>query len=374
MEVSSVKKYIIVVATAILLLAGGGFYYYSTQPQRRFEEITQKVINFTPENADFVQASNDLESLLSSSKLSLEQRAFAEVMLGDSLSEIDRNRATQLLKDIARNPEYQAGLRARALTYIADHYELDFIDENFAKEAIFTGEIFENFLLEAGGDERLAMRKLNEWSNALFPNVVANYRIAQWYGSEIGKVSSEDEKRELRDKMTAYLAEGDRLFSEYKDRLTPNRIGIVLEAKARALHLAGKREEAKRFFQMAIAEYLRPPRTIFQVVHLAQTKLYYVAFLARNYGTTRAEEIRSVLQPMYNYLSTPQPPEKRNVRLVSFLIAARDSKSPHYPAPDFNKNDIELISQIYPEFGLLINKLNLAEYVKGHPLESYIRQ
>lgn len=372
------RKLAIIVLLSVLILAiGGAIFYYYNQPEQRASRIQENFFSTTSKNANFFTTAKDMENLLkdASSSLSLETEAEVKTLLGDSLSETDRRRGTELLKEVARNLRYSNSIRVRALTYIADHYELDFTDSNFAKDVTFTGENFANLISESGGDVGLAMRKLNEWSNALLPNLTANYRIALWYAEEIYKNAPlpPDKKKSLFEQMNIHLAEGDRILEQVKTTHSPVRLAIAYALKGRIIYLSGgDKAEANKFFQLAMKEYGRPPVTIFQAVHYGYDSLYYAVFLERQFGQKYNQDIIKLLRQEYMYLSTPQRPEKRNIRFVSFLIAARDSKAPDYPAPDFTKTDIENIGKIYPEFGKLINKLNLREYVNGHPAEAYI--
>jgi len=374
------KSLVIALLAALILVVGiGGTIFYYNKPEQKASRIQEKFFSTTPQNVDFFTTAKNMANFLenSSSFISPETEGEIKVLLGNSLSETDRQRGTELLKEVARNPKYSNAVRVRALTYIADHYGLDFTDQNFAKEVTFIGDSFGNLLSESGGDVGLAMRKLNEWSNTLLPNLTATYRIALWYAEEVykNKSLSLEEKAVLLKQMDTYLAEGDKIFEKVKDTHAPVRIAMAYALKARAVYLSGgDTSEADNLFQLAMKEYRRQPFTIFQLIYLTSDSMYYAAFLARQSGQTQGPNVTNLLQPVYTYLAAPQVPEKRNVRFVSFLTAARDSKTADYPAPDFNGTDIENIGKAYPEFGQLVDKLDLREYVKGHPAEVYTRQ
>jgi len=373
------NRLMVVVSLATLaLVVGGAWLYYYNRPEQKASRIREQYFSATPDNVDFFAVAKNMEKLLADSSPSLLRETEAELkaFLGDSLSEIDRRRGTELLKEVAINPQYPNVLRVKALTYIADHYGLDFTDQNFARDITFTGEGFEHLLSESGGDVELAMRKLNEWSNTLLPNLTANYRVALWYAEEIHKNAAlqDEEKAELLEKMRAYLAEGDKILEQVKQTHAPVRLAIASALKARIVDLSeGDPAEADKFFRFAMREYSRQPFTVLQLVHLANDGLYYAAFLARQSQEEQRQRIIDMLEPIYVYLSTPQSPEKRNVRLVSLLVAARDSATSDYPALDFNKSDIDRISNIYPEFGQMIDTLDLKLYAKDHPAEAFIK-
>jgi hypothetical protein len=391
------SKTIWIIAPITALLGGvGGFYLYqyALENQRALEEravadralalseFRQVVVygygEIRPENVDFLQAGRELEALLNRHQDTLPplERSTTKIMLADSLSEIDRARGAAILKEVALNEAYPAGSRALAISFIVNDYELDFIDRDFAEKELFTGPVFGDLLREANGDVELAVRKLNEWAVAIFPyEIIARYRIARWYAAELYKNPQMPtaQRLEFQGQVNRYLAEGDRLLERFKNVMPAQRLGLAYELKARATYLSGGSvDEAGRLFRLAAEAYLGPPHNIFQMVYLMRSGLYHAAFLQKNYGPARAEEIRAILGHYYRYLATPRPPPERNVRLVSFLIAARDSDRPDYPAVDFNRAVLDSLFEIYPEFEVVVNGLDLKEYVKGHPLEAQL--
>ena len=381
------KKVVLIALVVALFFIGSGIYYYvryqkETIQQEAFVDYqgaVQRYTTPTQENVDFYKASKDLEELLQQypDTFSSRDEAFAKVMLGDSLGEIDRVRGTEILKDVVRNPKYPDGTRSLAINYIVNDYELDFIDRNFVKETLFVGEEFAHLLSDSGGDEDIAIRKLNERSVALSPNAIANYRIAKWYAAEIylNPGVPESKRNEYFEKMNEHVAAGDQLLAQYENTMTPQRRGLAYELKARIIHLSGGNiGEAELLFQKALKTYKEPPITIFQRVYDMRSSFYYAAFLARNPIHDRAEDLRNLLKFHLYYFSTSWEPRERNVRIVSFLIAARDAADQNYPDADFDKRDIELFRKIYPDLGAVIDKLDFREYVKGHPLELKLKQ
>lgn len=370
----------IVLFGLFLFIASGFFVYYYNKPERRaireFTKVSKIYQIQTPDDVNFPQTARALEGFLNDQarNLSATNEGIAKLLLADSLSEVDLQRSIQLKKAIALEEGYPPFTRAIAINYIVDAYDTGFFHKDFAKDLIFSGKDFEKFLSESNGDERLALRKLNEWSNTIYPNSIASFRIAKWYSERIFRepAMSQDKKGEIMREVNKYISSGDSFLPQLKNRAA--RLGLAYELKARALHLAGKIDEADIAFQKALNAYDRPPRNIFQIVHKAYSKLYYASFLYRHYElSSRSEEIINMLRSLYAYLSTPQEPAKKNVGLVAFLIEARDSESDDYPFSDFTKRDIEAIGKIYPEFGILVSQLSLSEYVKGHPLESQLK-
>lgn len=326
------------------------------------------------ENVDWEKTADELGALLKNPRiniLDLQKIVYLKIAYADSLSEIDPLEGLLVLKEVAVDSQYPNHMRSKAINFIVNDYELA-PDYEFAKKYIFTGEPYKNFL--QGDDIELAIRRLNEWSDELFPNVIANYRIAKWYASQIYQNPSltSPNKNQLLSEMHRRLQRGDELFIRYGNTMPNNRIGLAYELKARTIYMAGEpgyKEKAEELFDESIKALKAPPNSIFQLVYLNKVALYYLAFLAREYGDTQAERIRGRAKPFFDYLETPQEPRLRNVRMVKFLITARDSIGPKYPFPDFNQEDIKNLSRIDERFGNIIDNLNYLEYIKGHPIE-----
>ena len=365
MKTTVVKKIIFSLALVLLISIGAVWYWRSYRPRliqieasREYQAIAEDYYAMTPANANFRQAAKRTETFLNryTGALSPKEEAAAKIILASSLPSGDRIRMVETLKEVAQSREYPSNLRALAINLIVDDYEINFTDLLFARREIFSGGDFAKALNDAGGDEILAIRKLNEWSLALFPTAIPNYRIAKWYASQIYKnpQMTEGEKVKLLSKVGEYLLAGDRIPMSGSP---PQREGLAYELKARTVALSGgTREEAERFFKLAMETYQRPPQTVFQILYLRRSSLFYAAFLARNYGMLRTGDIQTLLKPHYELLSTPQGLEQRP-RLVAFLAAARDSANVIYPAPDFNKSDIKQLQKIYPEFGKVVEGL-----------------
>lgn len=381
------NKITIIVISGVLILGLTilGFYFLSptiseNRDLKKFEDLQQssgligEYHAMNSNTVDFVALGKKLNE--SVEKIKQEDYSFEEgalkIMAADSLSEVDRKKGTALLKSVAKEERYPSFIRATAIQFIINDYELDFIDREFPKKEIFTGPDFEKFLKDENGNIELAIRKLSEHSFSIFPTATAAHRIGKWYASQlsIGGLS-QTEQNEFKKKVQEYLVLGDKLLNERKNILSPKLRGLNYELRARILDLSGgNKDEVKTLFEKSLAAYLEPPMNIFQTVYIARSNLYYAAFLMRNNKSAR--EIFQILESHYQYFVSPQPPQKRNIRLVSFLIAARDATEPNFPYPDFSRTDIENIKKFHPPFGEIITSLNLKEYIKGTPLEEKI--
>jgi len=378
-EGRKIKFVFILVAVFLLVSASGVYYFYQQKLQQQILQEYRGMITtyqaISKEEVDFEKANRDLESFLNqyAGKLPPREEGWTRVLWADTLSEIEPKKRTEILKAVANSSAYPVDIRATAINIIVDDYEINFINRNRLTQDIFSGS-FENLLTTSNGDVTLAVRKLNEQSFNLYPNAVADFRIAKWYADELVKNPAlpEQAKTEYHKLINQYIGFGDRTLAQYGDTFTPQRRALMYELRARVLYLSrGDPEEVDRLFKLALQALNTPSPDIFSIQELARIRFYYGVFLMRNKLST-PEQIQALLLPIYEYLATPQDAEKRNVRMVSFLIAARDAQVKNYPFTDFNKSDIENLQKFYPEFSALIEVLDLKEYLKDHPLEAYL--
>ncbi len=380
------KKIVLAIIFSLFLISSviGVFYYFQYRERKIFRQQAEQTVNaycsMTPESAGFEKMADELGALLRDSNvvnsLNLRELGNLKIAYADALSEIDPVEGHMILKELAADSRYPNDVRYRAINFIINDYEMA-PDYEYAKKYIFTEEPCKNFL--QGDDIELAMRCLNEWSDELFPNVIANYRIAKWHASQIYMDPSlpSHQRAEILEAMDERLTKADELFSQYKNRMSNRTIGLAYELKARTIYMAGEpghKEKAKELFDESTKALIAPPRSAFQMVYLTRSTFYRIAFFAREYGDSQTEitNIKINLKHFSDYLEAPpEPPGRRNIRMVKFLIAARDSTDLKYPSPDFNQEDIKNLSRIDERFGKVIENLNYWEYIKGHPIEKY---
>jgi len=394
-QMPATKKYLKLFAAALLAVLAlvASLVYFS--PERKLvryvetgftqvaeevnkNEVFQNYAQLDRETVDYVEEHRKLEEEAKKIEDQFSLGAgVLKVMLYDSLSELDRKKNTEGLKEIANEVKYPPIIRSLAINFLVGNYELDFIEKpNYPRDLLFIGENFGNLLTEAHDDVELAIRRLNERSYEIFPNPLSAYRIAKWYAGELYKNpdASPEQKKSLVDTMNRYVYEGDTLFDtigKQNNILTPiQMIGLMYELKARINHLSGgEAEETRKLFERSIAALRTPPVTAHQIVYMERATMYYHSFLMRE-NMVSSEYIQNNFRTRYDYLTNEQEPRKRNVRYISRLIAARDSTRADYPFLDFNRADIENINKFDPEFGKIIANLDLRKYVQGYPIES----
>ena len=374
---ASIPKIILLVA--VLVLAGGFLYYgqkwYAEKRDTFRKEASksyQKVyIETHIPGKDFNsirKVVKDWEELFSkyAGGLSPHEEGEAKIVWSVALWIVNRGKAVALLKEVALNKSYPDRVRAHAVGGLVTNYELDFTDPDFAKSEIFKGEEFEKILVEAKGDESLAVRKLSEWSDSLNPNVISRYRIARWYAQQLylKNFTDETQKAEFSRKADEYLLAGDDLMLQYYALIFPALRGYAYHLKARTLYLSeADPKEVEAAFENALKEYLLPPNNFYRKRYYTYTSFYYSAFLARTYGASRKEKVRELLRPVHEFLTSPGA--EVGVLPINFLVAARDSQNDNYPYPEFNGKDLEKIKKIFPEFGKTVDGLKKLNYNGG---------
>ena len=275
------------------------------EENQRFEKALKHLNSL--DKKEISKAIPKLEKIIQS-PTSLEKEAYAKILL--SLSHLltrDSIKAVELLKEVSINENYPKVWRAIAVQHLSEL--VDNYNENFIKTYIFIGQPFESFYKEE--NPALAMRKLDEWSDKLFPTVVPNYRVAHWYAEQLtqNKLSpylSDDERKIYLSELSQRLERADKIFADVpmeswdKDRLL---LSYFLKARTLGkLYLLFPAEtkkfgDAENFFKKAVevhaATYL-PQKLWFAPL------FYYAAFLSEIAGDSRTEEIKSLLTPLYD--------------------------------------------------------------------------
>ncbi|MDP1629065.1 MAG: hypothetical protein Q8L57_00435, partial [bacterium] len=290
MDVNRKKIVFAILFSLLLIFSVGGVFYYFQYSERKNQQLFlqqyKQAINtytsMTLENVDFKKTADELGALLKDSRISgLDLRKIGRLKIdyADSLSEIDLIEGTSVLKEVAADLRYPNNIRYTAINYIINDYELA-PDYEFAKKYIFTGEPYKNFLQD--DDIELVIRRLNEWSDEILPNVIANYRIAKWYASQIyqNPYLSSLQRAEVLEAMNDRLNKADELFSQYKNIMSNRSIGLAYELKARTIYMAGVpgyKEKTEELFNESFKSLNAPnapPYSIYQRVYFMRFRLY----------------------------------------------------------------------------------------------------
>ncbi len=367
------KNKILVIILVFLLFIGGGFVIWQSgivnkiynniklgQETKIFGKARNYVLNST-EPTSISQAIPDLEKLIDSS-LPKEREAQAKTLLALAYyygAEPDAPKAISLLKETATNENYPKLERAIAVQYIAEI--ADDYGELFAQQHIFIGQPFENFYKDK--NLSLAIRKLNEWADSLWPIPIPNYRIADWYAERLvrDKFSpylTEKKREEYQSILNQRLTKANTIFANVpmeswnQDRLM---LSYLLRAKILGkLYVVQKdqtvKAEADKYFLLALEvykKYFLPKGTGYAV------PFHYAAFLTETNLEPNPEKINSLLTPIY------EQPRGSNFSFSFFNFLEREKNSTH--DKHYHKREILLLAKSNSRFGDLLKNLGWTE-------------
>jgi len=329
----------------------------ASQELRTATRASRYVLN-TLEPSEIKKAIPELEKILEN-PTSPEIEAASRVLLGLAYiygSDRDAVTGIEILKDVAVRNNYPKVQRAIAVQYIAE--VAGSYPEDFAKQHVFVGQPFESFY--KNGNFSVALRKLDEWADELFPIAVPNYRIAHWYAEQLmrNKINpylSQPKEKQYFAILKQRLERADALFKKVpmnswnQDRLLRS---YLLRARTLGkLYLINGgdavKSEAEKYFQLALEVNNK---------HFAPKGLgmaapfHYAAFLAETASNNQVDikdKIKSLLEPIYG------APRDRNRAFFSFL--EREKEDAH--AGHYHRREIILLANIDPRFKALLKNL-----------------
>lgn len=265
----------------------------------------------------------------------------------------DRVQAVNIYKEIiadSSTPSYQ---RAIAISDLMDTYNGTH-DNTFARNVIFKGEPFEQYLKEAReldyrNDVDYAMRRAYELAESIYPLSLAEFRIAGWYFGAIdsGRATKE-QKVELLDKLEEWTLKGEaNLPRTLRLKYETSTIGYIYMSDAlarRALARFGKGDYslAEQAFEKALETIVREG-DIHAYILGTYIRFHYAALLADKYGKAKIDKITAILKPIYN-----TPPQFENYPSGFEEFLRNETASEH--DTHGHKKDLIVLSKMVPEF------------------------
>jgi hypothetical protein len=241
-----------------------------------------------------------------------QERGRIELNLGNARLQSNRVEAVALLKAVAINESYFDFTRAKATNFVLNEYTAS-NDEAFAREHIFTGPVWENFL---GDDLQESTLTGFFYSADLSPTPEANMRIASDLAAQIAFTNLTLNERD-RNAAAAqdYLRFGNQLITELiqdggvvyggtppdEIALAMNRRGLALDI----LYFSGyidDADEVKDSYREAISYLIDNPIEISDGTG-SFIRYNYADFLFRLDAEAEANNIRTVLSPIGGLIS-----------------------------------------------------------------------
>lgn len=366
------KKSIFIIAIILLFFIIVGIYYFFFT-KKTFEQNREEIIRLMTEGDNYSQTADKIEKLLDKKKFeNSDQEANFKILLAASYINNSDNpkirEGINILKSLAIDSNYSNKWRAVALDRLAV-YGND-IDFKLAKKYIFNDGPFKHLIKE--NRLGIAIRRLYEWSDSLFPMVNPNYQIAHWYTVQL--IEDKENKNLSQDKYKEYLllAEERRRKGETIFKQTPlqlwdwERLVLIYQLHGKVL---GKlyllkeynyKKEAEESFNKAIEVY----KDKFQITSLPipaakisapslkrilpSTVFYYAAFLAETGGESKKENIKIILESIYD-------PELIKFSKFNFYKFLQNEKNSNHDK-HYHKREILLVAQIDSRFKDLLKQ------------------
>lgn len=360
----------LVLFAAIVIVVTFGYLHYMKLKSPEGDMTAEQIESAYEEGARLLESGNAPEAILQFNKL-LEAADTPEVQgqlklnLGVAQLKINRPEGIALLKEVSLNEEYEPITRAKAVNHVLNEYTAT-KDVELAREHIFTGPTWGEFLEEGSGSVDAAVLQGFEFSNSIYPTPEALSRVATEYAKLLSQSSSQEEKEQYAKIVLENIDESEALIESLRtaDRIhygdthyteiavAYNRIGTALDA----LYFEGYIDDADRVesaFQSAIDTLLE--NTGGDGTELF-VRYHYADFLLRLDAEGRRESIVKTLSPMNKMTS--------NHNIASFLhtriseTALNQEKDVTEPArPD----SIALLAEISPEFREALLNIGITE-------------
>jgi len=168
------------------------------------------------------------------------QEGPAKLNLGTATLFADPVRGIGLLKDVARNEQYEVSVRADAIVQILQYWDLYERDQSggvdFARTVIFSGDPWGAFVDPSVGtvaDIRKAEEKALDWAARIYPLVAGEYTLAKLASEDVLTATSTADRQEAVTRTEQYLARG--ALAMMTTQSTASQIAIAYVRQGEAL-------------------------------------------------------------------------------------------------------------------------------------------
>ncbi len=231
--------------------------------------------------------------------------AHATSLTGDPI------KAIELYKQIVEDEDNSPILRAYAIQYMGRQYYGS--RSEAISDAIFTGDTFAP--MRVAGNDIASYRNLFEYGSDIYPLALAELYIASGYVSELSLIpteASEVARDHILKVIKVRLARADQEM-ERMTQSTSNEVVLLPETlfqkatvldKLRTVDPAVTKQEVENAYVKALNSYATIASNKGEDFY---ARLYYAAFLAEAYSTTRISDIIAALVPVYDALNSTNP-------------------------------------------------------------------
>lgn len=268
----------------------------------------------------------------------------------------DRIRAVEIHKEIITDESLPTISRSLAVVSLINLH-IGTHDDEFAREVIFIDEPFESFLEE--GDISLAVRRLSEMADKLYPLSMSHFLIGAWYAeqlrrddlSEVQRTQYFSQLKEWTEKGESYLPES--LIIGYGNHV----IGYIYMLQAiDRWHIARFSDEDYSFTEDAFKRSLQAlalEKNVDTFGVELYVRFYYAILLTEAYGEERPNDIATILEPVIN----PPPEFQTYPFLFNEFLEGQQYKREDDPL-EF-KDEIIRLQEVSPEFRSFLEERGL---------------
>lgn len=315
-------------------------------------------------SGDAAGAAAHFDRLLEQAKIP-EQEGQAKLNLGVARLHTNRNEAVALLKEVSIDERYLPSTRAKAANYVLNEYTAT-KEDNFAREHIFTGPIWEDFLVEGETLEQAVLRGF-EFSMFMNPTPEASMRIAAETAFQMWE---DDISQEQKDEYAEIVERNIQFGDQSIQNLTENGIiqygGTHFTEIATAYNRKGMALDVL-YFQEYIDDSQRVEEAFQDALNILLenegglgtelfVRYHYADFLIRLDPDGRRESIEKILAPM-NQMTV-----SHNVATFLKNWIARDEIAPVGKEKQLAQPEhIRVMAEISPEFKSALQSIGVGE-------------
>lgn len=278
-------------------------YYNPPGGGSAYETALQQGDNFLA-NRQYKEAVSSFQDGLSRAG-NKDEKMLAEFEIAFATISVDPPRGVLALKKISLDTAFAPRLRVAAINAVLT-YLINYKDRSLAKLEIFTGDTWEEFLID--DDFSLAIRKASEWSAGISSRFVSEYRIASWYVAQIrtGGVNPDQETEYIKI-VEERLAKGNVALASVNSTALGAGRDIGLGYLLRGSILEFLADKGLRNYDEVVDSY-RTSKNVLEAEGndlqarslLAYVRFSLAAFLARTGGGNGTDgEVVEILSPIY---------------------------------------------------------------------------
>lgn len=265
----------------------------------------------------------------------------------------DRKEAYAIYKAAASNENVTPLFRALALADMAFTIQMSG-DESLARIYIFNDLPYSQLLTDAGGNVNIALRRVYELSDSMYPNAFAKIQIALLYGQQLtsGEIMTEPMREEtaqliqksLKDAdplLVGFPYEGGKMAQLYLSR------AVALWTSSSVLHNVGLDE--LQAAQNKVIKTANEAGDVHGKMVANLARLFSAIVLYTETGVTREDELREMLKSLALEVTSATDFSRDSTMGYLGGIAQR-------PESNVIKKQIAALAGISPEFKVLLQQ------------------